>query len=193
MIRQQALNKHHHKNLPVTKKELIERFYKNHQELIAYVNSLPQDRFNFSNDGKWTAGQQLNHVYLCLLPFPKLLASKEIILQKFGKIDRTLWDYDTVIEKYFQTTRKTLERFLPEQAITSEQKIKITESFKEILLTIQQLLSGYTEDELNSLALPHPLLGSLTIREMFYLMTFHARHHLRQVEETLANYANSSA
>lgn len=30
-----------------------------------------------------------------------------------------------------------------------------------------------------------PLLGNLTIREMFYLMTYHATHHLRQIINNL--------
>lgn len=168
----------------MTKQELIERFYSNHQELIDYVNALTDDRFVYSSNGKWTAGQQLSHAYLCLLPFPKLLASKEFILRKFGRINRATWDYDTVIENYLKTSRKAPERFLPEQ-VSPEEKTKITADFQEILSTIQQALNEFADDELDSLILPHPLLGNLTIREMFYLMTYHPIHHLKQTQKNL--------
>ena len=52
----------------MTKQELIESFSKNHQELIDFVNSLTNENFTFSYSGKWTAGQQLNHVYLTIIP-----------------------------------------------------------------------------------------------------------------------------
>lgn len=170
----------------MTKQELIDAFVKNHQELIDFVNALTDEEFTFSYDAKWTAGQQLSHAYLCLLPLPKSLALKEHILQKFGKIDRPTWDYDTVMEHYMKTSRKAPERFLPEP-IGPEQKTKLTADFQEILSTIQQALNGLTDEELDTFVLPHPLLGNLTIREMFYLMTYHPIHHLKQTQQGL-NY-----
>src|SRR5690554_638154 len=166
----------------MTKQELIDAFVKNHQELIDYVNALTDEEFTFSYDGKWTAGQQLSHAYLCLLPLPKSLALKEYILQKFGKIDRLAWDYDTVMEQYMKTSRKAPERFLPEH-IGPEQKTKLTADFQEILSAIQQSLDGFTEEDLDTFVLPHPILGNLTIREMFYLMTYHPIHHLKQTQQ----------
>ena len=88
----------------MTKQKLIETFYNNHQEMIDFVNLLTDEQFTHSYDGKWTAGQQLSHVYLTLLPFPKVLSSKDFIEQKFGKIKRSTWGYDTVIENYLKTS-----------------------------------------------------------------------------------------
>lgn len=163
----------------MTKQELIKTFYDNHQEMIDYVNALTDEQFTYSLNGKWTAGQQFSHVYLTLLPFLKVLPSKDFIVQKFGKISRSTWDYDTVIENYFKTSLQAPQQYLPEQ-ITPEQKATITADIQKVILTIQHFLDQYTEEELDSLVLPHPLLGNLTIREMFYLMTYHATHHLRQ-------------
>ncbi|UIR57342.1 DinB family protein [Sphingobacterium sp. SRCM116780] len=168
----------------MTKEELIETFYNNHQEMIAYVNSLTDEHFIASNHGKWTAGQQFHHVYLVISAFPKILSSKEFILQKFGKIDRPTWSYDTVIENYFKTSRQSAQQFLPEQ-ISAEQKVIITNDIQKVLQTIQQLLGQYTDEELDTLVIPSPLLGPMTIREMFYLMSYHATHHLRQTQENL--------
>ncbi len=171
----------------MTKQELIESFFKNHQELIDFVNSLTNENFTFSYSGKWTAGQQLNHVYLTIIPFTKVLLSKEYIIQKFGIIDRPTWDYNTVIENYSKTSLKAPPQYLPDETL-SEQKEKIIADMQTTVLRIQSLLNQYTEEELDSLVLPHPLLGHLTIREMFYLMSYHPLHHLKQTKQNLSIY-----
>lgn len=164
----------------MTKQELIKTFYDNHLEVVDYINTLTDDQFTSSHNGKWTAGQQYNHIYLTILPFTRALASKDFILQKFGKINRPTWDYDTVIENYFKTSRQAPQQYLPEET-GAEQRTKITAGINETLEVIQQHLEQFTEEELDTLILPHPLLGSLTIREMFYLMGYHAIHHLKQI------------
>ncbi|WP_447636225.1 DinB family protein [Flavobacterium microcysteis] len=168
--------------------ELITLFRNNHLELADYVNALPEDQFLHSKNGKWTAGQQLSHVYLCLLPISKALPSKEFLIQKFGKIERPLWDYDTVLANYKEALAKggkAPEKFLPE-AVQPEAKAELTAELRQILDSIQQQLADYTEEELDTIVMPHPLLGIMTVREMFFLMAYHAIHHLRQTEQNLA-------
>ncbi len=172
----------------MTTSELIALFRSNHLELADYINALPDDKFLFSKKEKWTAGQQLSHVYLCLVPISKALASKEFLIQKFGKIERPLWDYDTVIANYKDALAKggkAPEKFLPE-AVQPEDKIGLTADLRQTLDIIQQLLGNYTEEELDTIVMPHPLLGIMTVREMFFLMAYHAIHHLRQTEQNLA-------
>ncbi|MBC7847795.1 MAG: DinB family protein [Flavobacterium sp.] len=175
----------------MTKEELIKTFYDNHQEMIDYVNSMTDEQFTYSNNGKWTAGQQFHHVYLVISLFPKILSSKEFILQKFGKINRPTWNYDTVIENYFKTSRQSPQQFLPEN-ISPLQKTVITIDIQEALQTIQKLLDEYTETELDTLVIPNPLLGNLTIRETFLLMSYHATHHLKQAEKNLEQLTNAA-
>jgi uncharacterized damage-inducible protein DinB len=171
------------------KQELIKTFYNNHKILSDFIHSLTDEQFVFSSNGKWTAGQQFSHVYLTLQPFLKVLPSKDFILEKFGKIDRPVWSYDTVIENYFKTSRQAPAPYLPEP-VNPDQKSRIAEDLEKVLLSIQELLNQYTEEELDTLVIPHPLLGKLTIREMFYLMSYHPIHHLNQIKTALAQLTN---
>jgi hypothetical protein len=120
-----------------------------------------------------------------VLPFPKALPSKDFILHKFGTIDRQTWDYNTVIENYLKTSLQAPQQFLPEQ-VALEQKTTLTTDIQQVVQAIQQLLDHYTDEELDSLVLPHPLLGKLTIKEMFYLMTYHPSHHLHYTVKSLS-------
>lgn len=171
----------------MTKQELINAFQTNHSELVDFVNSLTDDQFIYRHNDKWTAGQQLQHIYLTLLPFPKALSSKEYLSHKFGKINRPIWDYDTVIENYLKSTLQAPQTYLPEQ-INADQKGKIASDILDLLSSIQQLLIDYSDEELDTLVLPHPLLGNLTLREMFYLMTYHAEHHIKQTKRNLVSH-----
>lgn len=184
---QQNLLKQKHNIKKMTKTELVKSFSDNHNEVITFIHSLTDGQFLFSKIGKWSAGQQLRHVYLTLTPFTKVLPSKEYILEKFGKLNRPIWNYETVLEKYLTTNLKAPEQFLPEK-IEAKEKTKIINDLQNSLIVISQLLDQYSENELDTLMLPHPLLGNLTIREMFYLMSYHPTHHLKQTKLNLEYY-----
>lgn len=175
----------------MTKQELINEFVKNHLETISYINELNEHEFNYKKNGKWAAGQQLQHVLLTIKPFPKALSSKEFLLDKFGKIDRPTWGYKTVLENYSKTSLKASERFLPANEISFSQKKEIIAGIQATLKEIESVFNDYSEAELDTLLLPHPLLGKLTIREMFYLMSYHPLHHQKQIEQMFLSKSGS--
>ena len=97
-------------------------------------------------------------------------------------------EYDEVIDTYKRALEKggvAPSRFLPEP-VDVDARSRLVEKVYELLHTLQKEWENYSDAELNSLVLPHPLLGNLTIREMFYLMAYHATHHHRQIEQSLA-------
>jgi uncharacterized protein with HEPN domain len=176
----------------MTKQELIQHFLENHNQLIDFTDTLTEDKFTYSNNEKWTAGQQLEHIVLCLKPLEQALSSKAFIIAKFGKIERPTLNYDTVINNYrtaLTNGGKAPERYIPEQ-VEASNRLLLSSQLKELLQSIQQRITSYTEEELDTLILPHPLLGNLTIREMFYLMAYHATHHHLQTTANLKDYPN---
>lgn len=172
------------------KTELVNNFYNNHKELIFYINALSHQKFMYTKSGKWTAGQQLEHIYLCLIPIRQALASKDFIHQKFGTIDRPVIERDVLINNYKTSLLnggKAPERYVPGEVSIKQKKHQIEQLF-DLLTQIKVELVDYSEVELDTLVLPHPLLGKLTIREMMYLMTYHAKHHLEQTKLNLEEF-----
>lgn len=165
------------------KQELIEEFVKNHRLIITYIDQLNELDFNYKFDGKWTAGQQLQHILLTIRPFPKALFSKEYLLMKYGEIKRSSWNYKSVIENYCKSSLKAPEQFLPDNKVSLRQKVDIILEIKKTLTDIVDEFNKYSEMELDTIILPHPLLGNLTLREMFYLMSYHPLHHKKQIEQ----------
>lgn len=164
----------------MTKKEIITKLRRNHQKFIRHINSLTQEEFEFNEPQKWSAGQELDHIVKSILPVSKMLNKKSFIESKFGISDRKSWSYEKVIEKYhieLQNGAQATGQFIPDE-ISWDQKNNQIDKLREILNDVSDNLEGYTEDELNNLILPHPLLGKLTIREMLFFIIYHVEHHL---------------
>jgi hypothetical protein len=177
----------YHKSTTMNTAQLAQALTDNHQIFIDYVDGLSEDKFTHIKGDKWTAGQQLQHLLLCLQPISKALASAGFIREKFGVLDRSSVGYDAVIANYksgLANGGKSPERFLP-NAVNYEEKKDIAEELQRTLATITSHLKNYTDSELDSLILPHPFLGALSIRELLYLMSYHPLHHLEQVKANL--------
>ena len=46
-------------------------------------------------------------------------------------------------------------------------------------------VARFSEEELDQLILPHPLLGKLTLREMLYFTIYHVKHHEKTIQRNL--------
>jgi len=167
----------------MTKPILLDQFEQAHVELISYVQTLPDSAYLYSHEDKWTAGQQLVHVLLCLQVTSKALLPAAVIGQRFGKTERPEMTFDELVRYYLAGLAdggKAPERFLP-GPVGIGQREQVNAELMSLLATIRQQLMIYSEEEMSNLSLPHPFLGKLSIRELFYLMTYHAGHHQRQI------------
>lgn len=100
----------------------------------------------------------------------------------FGNINRPTWSFETVLENYSKTTLKAPALYLPREEVAITQKLGFISDIKKILEQIAEVFRKYSE-ELDTLIIPHPLLGKVTIREMFYLMSYHPLHHKNKLKK----------
>ncbi len=167
--------------------ELLKTFRRNHKELVDYIDELPQDLYSYKAPGKWDAGQQLEHIRLCLLPLERAVASKDFLREKFGWSNRKGMTYEEVLLKYEEALKaggKAPERFVPDE-VSFDRKQELIIEIMRLTDSICKILAAYTDEELDGLQLPHPLLGSVSVREMFYIMTHHAAHHRYQTQRNI--------
>jgi hypothetical protein len=169
-----------HKIKLLKKEEIINQLSQNHQLFIDYITALNEESFLFSANNKWTAGQQLDHIYLAVKPITQAFLLPNFILSiLFSTSNRPSKTYEALVEKYLDKLAKggrATGRFVP-KPIAYTQKDRLA---KKLLKTINKLcsqVSQYSENELDTLLLPHPLLGKLTLREMMYFTIYHLEHH----------------
>ena len=63
------------------KKELKNKLLENHKSFIQFVIGLTSDEFSKSNNEKWTAGQQLEHIFLGVKPVRQILSLPKFLIK----------------------------------------------------------------------------------------------------------------
>ena len=164
----------------MTKSALQNALSTHHELFIRDINSLSESAFLFHKKDKWSAGQQLDHINRAVSPvalafiLPKFLP---VIL--FGKANRPSKNYEDLVEKYKKALSKggkASGRFIP-KAIDVEQKAHLTQKLIKTLERLNKKIDLFSEEDLDSHILPHPLLGKLTFREMLFFTIYHVQHH----------------
>jgi len=146
-----------------------------------YIKPLSKEQFEAMPNGKWSAGQNLDHLIRAIKPLQLAYGlPKFALLILFGKTNRPSRTYDELVTKYktkLAAGGKASGPFIP-SAIRFEQK---DELIKKYFLQKQKLIAKIekqSEPHLDKYILPHPLLGKVTLREMLYFTIHHNEHHL---------------
>ena len=147
----------------LTKEEIITKLESNHYRLADMVSGLSEVDFGTAPAGKWTAGQQLGHIYLSLKPLTMALGLPKIGLMAFGKAP---------------------SNFVPDPVLYID-KDAISTKLKDNLGKLISHLCKYSEKDLDKYLLPHPLLGKMTVREMLYFTIYHSEHHYKVALQNL--------
>lgn len=172
-------------NIIDLKTELINK----HIAFTSYVDGLTEAQFLATPIEKWSAGQQLEHLYMSIHPVAKLVANKPIMKDKFGTMNRPSRSYGVLVADYLKVLAggaKAGPRFSPESTSFSE-KATLIAGITDDITSISNNLDDYTEAELDQLVIPHPVMGPFSLREMLMFTIYHVQHHLKFVEENLEN------
>ncbi len=165
--------------------ELQEKLLKNHQDFIQHIRHLPEGEFNSGPAGKWTAGQHLDHLVRSVAPVAFAFSFPPVLLRiLFGKNNRTPRTYDELVLKYqnkLGAGGKASGRFIPAVVLFSDRS-KLINKLEQLITTLNKRIASKTEEQLDTLLLPHPLLGKLTLREMLYFTLYHVEHHHKLIK-----------
>lgn len=162
------------------KHAIINRLTENHQEFIHCIQQLSPDEFMYSPNKKWTAGQQLEHIYLSVKPVNLAFKLPAFLLKLiWGKANRASRSYDELIARYHAKLANgstATGPFVP-KLVDQKKGQKLTLKLKNEVVQLCKSIEKLSEEELDYFILPHPLLGKLTLREMLYFTIYHVKHH----------------
>lgn len=71
----------------------------------------------------------------------------------------------------------------PAAANLTERRPEILNRWTSVTVEFTNAVADWSEDALDTSQMPHPLLGTLSVREMLFFTVFHTAHHLRRVVE----------
>ncbi|MDG2194058.1 MAG: hypothetical protein P8K77_04255 [Polaribacter sp.] len=104
----------------MNKEEIVALLGEEHQRLVNWLNNQPEENWKKGPVGKWTTGQHVLHLVQSLQPLNNALRVPKFILKfKFGKANRAVRDFDTVMQRYQNRLHENQEA-----AIQFNQKLK---------------------------------------------------------------------
>ncbi|MEM6299110.1 MAG: DinB family protein [Bacteroidota bacterium] len=166
------------------KDELTQLLYDRHAEFSAFLLELSEEQFEGQPD-KWNAGQQLSHIQRSVMPLLKAFSlPKWVIRLLFGKSETGSRSYEEVVTAYqgqLSEGGKAPSAYLPSD-IPFDGLERGTRWLAKATRRLNRLVLGYSEKELDTLRLPHPILGKITLREMLYFTAYHVQHHQKQIK-----------
>jgi hypothetical protein len=184
-------------NNPQTKIELIEQLQQVQRGVTETVQAMSAQQFETSTGEAWAASGYLKHLILSVKPFAKALNLPVAQLQRmFGQADGPSRTYHEVVAVYkarldegiraedFDRVTPTFYR-MPE-GIEDEQAY-LVETWNESNERLMNVLQHWDEDALDRYQLPHPAIGTITIREMLFFTLYHNTMHWRDIEEAGRN------
>jgi hypothetical protein len=179
----------------MTRKEIIAHLTQKHQQFADAISSLNDKDFTFSlKNEKWTAGQQIDHIYksVSVLANGLRFLPKWCIKLIFGKANRPSKSYEDLVKKYhlkLEAGGRASSRFVPKTVEANEKEAIINKTLNSVF-RLCKCIGNYSEEELDQFILPHPLLGKVTLREMMYFTIYHAEHHHSITKKNLQSRLN---
>jgi hypothetical protein len=133
---------------------------------------------------KWSSGQHIIHLVQSSEPLLKALRLPDFLLKwRFGKSNRPSRTYQEVIQRYKEKLVVAgpgvvgpFSRNMPQSA--ANEKLLWFEKLENINQKINKETSKLTDAQLDTILLPHPLLGRMTLREILMWNAYHTEHHL---------------
>lgn len=168
----------------MNKETIQQQLQSQYKAFIQTVDTLDELKYSAAPQGKWNAGMQLEHLCKSVVPV-NLAMSLPIFLTRllFGKANRPSRSFEVLVEKYqskLAAGGRASAPYVPGQSRFSDRN-KWTQKLQGQVNRLVIKVDGFSENQLDELLLPHPLLGKLTLREMLYFTIYHAQHHQNSV------------
>lgn len=160
----------------------------NRRAMIDYVNTLSDEQFTARPNGKWSAAETLQHLYLSTRALNRALSNPREFFDQWPRADRPSRSADEIITTYL-TVLAGLTAAAPDSVLPRiedlENRADVTERFNSISQALLSTLENWTEVDLDQYQVPHPRLGLLTVREFFLFSAYHIVHHLEPMRVRL--------
>ena len=155
-----------------------------HAELITWLENQPAEYWTKGPEGKWTTGQQTLHLLQSIIPLNNALSLPKFLLRlKFGKANRPVRSYDAIVkrslERLEKTKGKTFKGSRKMKVPTLEDKQYILNRLQTEEKKLQYKTRRISDQNLDTVILPHPLMGKMPVREIIMWTAHHVDHHTK--------------
>ena len=176
---------------PYGKSEIIEAWSDEYLEVGRLFASVEGEEFFAAPEGVWSPAENLVHLIRSARPVATALRiPKPLLRLRFGRMERPSQSFAAVRATYVDVALAggavASGAFIP-QVTGSGREIKqrILKAWNGTGRLLERALAPWPEEALDRLALPHPLLGKLSVREMLFFTLYHTMHHVNDAQRLL--------
>lgn len=147
------------------------------EELCGVIEGLTDDQINrVVEEGKWTIGQVLEHLYL----------TEKNVVRSFSEAQQITEDNPVKLRKVRLTTDRTQKVTAPKFLVPSSEQQnleQLKEKLKQSRETLERFMKDTSEDDLNGKYMQHPFFEKLTLTQWVAFLAYHEKRHIAQIEE----------
>jgi len=161
-----------------------------------YLDALALETFFARQGDRWSPAEHIRHLRKATAPVARALRIPAWLLRiRFGRGAGTSRDFRTLWETYRGALARGGQagRFAPSlepaPADPAGRRAAIMGAWDSAVRALDAASTRWSEPALDRTALPHPLLGPLTVREMLAFTVFHTSHHLALIANRVARRA----
>lgn len=166
----------------MTKKAVIDSLNQKHLVLYDWLKNHPKQNWVKGPQDKWTTGEHIVHLIQSEHALNKALRLPKFFLKyKFGTNNRDNRSYNEIVKKYQDKLASNpgvvanISKKMPLMK-PSDKTAYISNLEKEKVKLIKKF-QKWSESDLDTYLLPHPLLGRMTIKEIVIWTAYHTEHH----------------
>ena len=165
--------------------ELVQALEARHREVGAYFSSLPETTFLADNSPKWNPAQHLIHLTKSASRIAQGLQARD----QLPNHETPSRGYEAIREAYLATLKQAAAELLERigasvQVEAGSSQAQIIQAYLLAGKQLREAAQSWSESELDAKAMPHPVLGSISVREMLEFVIYHDLHHLEGVRKT---------
>lgn len=169
--------------------EIISLLREKHDQLFSWLEVKGTEFWDYGPEGKWTTGQHVIHLVQSMKPLNKAMRIPKFILKfKFGTSNRIPRSYDKVKERYLMRlaeNKGVVSPFSSKMPATSPEEMPgwINRLSSERNLLVTTIRNRWTEKDLDTYLLPHPLMGRMPVKEILLWTAYHTEHHTQLIQK----------
>ena len=173
----------------MTKPQLLDFLKLGFDEIVTTSQQANEEHF-FSRPAEnvWSAAENVQHLTQSVQPLVYLMQKpKSYLVEKWGKANWQGRSYDQIVHLYEGVLAQGLRamgNFVPVIETATDKNMLLT----HFQVTNNQLLAvadNWTEEDLDTYIIPHPVMRNMSVREMLYFTAFHTRHHHTIMQERI--------
>jgi hypothetical protein len=167
----------------MTKHEICSKLESGQNDIVMFLRSLSDEVFFKGSNERWSPAYHLAHLTFTHKRVARGFKAKDRLQEYAGEPK----SYEEIKSNYLAALQNAASAgFLQNNPfaarVESDNKETEITAFLQTARALREAVSDWSEEELNTKGMQHPLLNLISAREILLFMVYHDQHHLLGIQ-----------